>query len=152
MVSPSFIYSCPLTVPSLEEIDVIFHSASLSPRPWLSVRKIAADQPLWYGRAGDQPFNYEQSDWHQQHHGDLIPPEKQLSDSEDRTLTMSTDDPRSKFGSTPSTSSPERSETYPDVHGDLPGEEACPAPFVPRISSERPKNASKRTSMTSWRS
>ncbi|QIX00627.1 hypothetical protein AMS68_006144 [Peltaster fructicola] len=135
----------------LEEIDVIFHTASLSPNPWLNVRKIAAKQPLWYGRAGDEPFSYEQSDWHQQHLGDVTPPEKQVSDSDDRTLTMSTNNP-TKLSSTHSMSSPERPGVYPEVHGNLPGEEACPAPFVPRISSEQPRKSVKRTSVSSWRS
>ncbi|KAH9824615.1 hypothetical protein Tdes44962_MAKER04297 [Teratosphaeria destructans] len=52
---------------SLEEVDVVFHAAALSPRPWLSVRKIAANEPLWYGKDGDEPFDYEASEWHQKH-------------------------------------------------------------------------------------
>lgn len=52
---------------SLEEVDVIFHCASLDPRPWLSVRKIAANEPLWYGRDGEEPFMYEESEWHRRH-------------------------------------------------------------------------------------
>lgn len=50
---------------SLEEVDVIFHSASMSPKPWLDVVKIANNEPLWFGKDGEAPFVYEQSDWHQ---------------------------------------------------------------------------------------
>ncbi|KAK5109648.1 hypothetical protein LTR62_006885 [Meristemomyces frigidus] len=54
---------------SLEEIDVIFHAASMGPNPWLNVRKIAANEPLWYGRGGDaeEPFLYEETEWHKKH-------------------------------------------------------------------------------------
>lgn len=52
---------------SLEEVDVIFHAASLGPRPWLNVRKIAANEPLWYGKDGEEPFLYEDSEWHKKH-------------------------------------------------------------------------------------
>ena len=31
------------------------------------MRKIAANEPLWYGRSGDEPFLYEESDWHKKH-------------------------------------------------------------------------------------
>jgi hypothetical protein len=52
---------------SLEEIDVIFNHASTQPRPWLNVRKIAANEPLWYGKSGTDSFLYEESDWHKKH-------------------------------------------------------------------------------------
>lgn len=52
---------------SLEEVDVIFHAASLGPNPWLNVRKIAANEPLWYGKDGEESFNYEDSAWHARH-------------------------------------------------------------------------------------
>jgi hypothetical protein len=56
---------------SLEEVDVIFHAASLGPNPWLNVRKIAANEPLWYGKGGDgdmdEPFMYEETEWHKKH-------------------------------------------------------------------------------------
>ena len=50
---------------SLEEVDVIFHIANEAPgNPWLNVVKISQNEPLWYGRKGDVPFEYERSDWH----------------------------------------------------------------------------------------
>ena len=58
---PETAYRC------LEEVDVIFHAASLSPKPWLTVVKVARDEPLWYGKDGEAHFDYEQSDWHRQY-------------------------------------------------------------------------------------
>ncbi|KAI9694374.1 MAG: hypothetical protein M1820_008974 [Bogoriella megaspora] len=58
---PETAYRC------LEEVDVIFHAASLSKRPWFSVVQIARDEPLWYGKDGEASFDYEQSDWHRQY-------------------------------------------------------------------------------------
>ncbi|KAK4554114.1 hypothetical protein LTR86_008955 [Recurvomyces mirabilis] len=53
---------------SLEEIDVIFHAASMGPNPWLNVRKIADNEPLWYGRGDmEEPFLYEDTEWHKKH-------------------------------------------------------------------------------------
>ncbi|KAF2634376.1 hypothetical protein P280DRAFT_502504 [Massarina eburnea CBS 473.64] len=51
---------------SLEEVDVLFHIASEEPgNPWLNVVRISKEQPLWFGRKGDVPFDYEKSQWHQ---------------------------------------------------------------------------------------
>lgn len=50
---------------SLEEVDVLFHHASQSGSPWTSVVNVAKKEPLWYGKDGETPFLYEQSDWHQ---------------------------------------------------------------------------------------
>ncbi|KAL9086829.1 MAG: hypothetical protein Q9165_006976 [Trypethelium subeluteriae] len=58
---PETAYRC------LEEVDVIFHAAALSPKPWLTVVKIARDEPLWYGKDGEAKFDYEQSEWHRQY-------------------------------------------------------------------------------------
>ncbi|KAF9728745.1 hypothetical protein PMIN04_012569 [Paraphaeosphaeria minitans] len=53
---------------SLEEVDVLFHLANEEPgNPWLSVVKISLHEPLWFGKKGDVPFDYEQSDWHQRY-------------------------------------------------------------------------------------
>ncbi|OAG11765.1 uncharacterized protein CC84DRAFT_50769 [Paraphaeosphaeria sporulosa] len=53
---------------SLEEVDVLFHLANEGPgNPWLSVVKISLNEPLWFGKKGDAPFDYEQSDWHQRY-------------------------------------------------------------------------------------
>lgn len=51
---------------SLEEVDVLFHLANETPgNPWLSVVKISLNEPLWFGKNGEKPFDYENSDWHQ---------------------------------------------------------------------------------------
>ncbi|KAF2267767.1 hypothetical protein CC78DRAFT_591201 [Lojkania enalia] len=51
---------------SLEEVDVLFYLANESDgNPWLNVVKIAQREPLWFGRKGDIPFDYENSFWHQ---------------------------------------------------------------------------------------
>nr|OQO17772.1 hypothetical protein B0A51_14846 [Rachicladosporium sp. CCFEE 5018] len=52
---------------SLEEIDVIFHTASTQPKPYLNVVRIAANEPLWYGKGGDEQFVYSESEWHKKH-------------------------------------------------------------------------------------
>lgn len=51
----------------LEEMDYIFHTANSSPRPWLDVVKIAANEPLWYGKDTEESYDYEASEWHQRH-------------------------------------------------------------------------------------
>lgn len=51
----------------LEEMDYIFHTANSSPRPWLDVVKIAANEPLWYGKDSEDFYDYEASEWHQRH-------------------------------------------------------------------------------------
>jgi hypothetical protein len=37
--------------------------------PWLNVVKIAKKEPLWFGKRGEIPFEYEKSDWHKRHIG-----------------------------------------------------------------------------------
>lgn len=69
---------------SLEEVDVIFHAASLSPNPWLNVRKIAANEPLWYGKDGEEPFDYEGSEWHKRH----VRFSDEIKDSDGGTTTL----------------------------------------------------------------
>lgn len=54
---------------TLEEIDVIFHAASLSNRPWRTVVRDSREAPLWYGRDGRAEFDYEASEWHRHHKG-----------------------------------------------------------------------------------
>ena len=50
---------------SLEEVDVLFHHASQTKLPWFTVVQVANKEPLWYGKDGETPFLYEQSEWHQ---------------------------------------------------------------------------------------
>ena len=49
---------------TLEEMDVIFHAASLSRTPWTTVVRDSREAPLWYGRDGQKAFDYEDSAWH----------------------------------------------------------------------------------------
>lgn len=52
----------------LEEVDVIFFAANSSKHPWLDVKQIAANEPLWYsGTDEDARYDYEQTEWHQRH-------------------------------------------------------------------------------------
>lgn len=130
---------------------MIFYNAALSKSPWLDVRKIAATQPLWYGKDGDEvPFNYEDTEWHHMHVHDVTPPEK-TSVSDSRTLTMSTSEPFSKDSSTPSGTSPDRLDRTNGSDAVDAGEDACPSPIVPRLSKDdyATKRSSKRMS---WRS
>lgn len=48
-------------------MDYIFHTANSSPHPWLDVKKIAANEPLWYGKDAEDAYDYEASEWHQRH-------------------------------------------------------------------------------------
>jgi hypothetical protein len=48
-------------------MDYIFHTANSSPRPWFDVVKIAANEPLWYGKDAEDAYDYEASEWHQRH-------------------------------------------------------------------------------------
>ncbi|KAF2722994.1 hypothetical protein K431DRAFT_244120 [Polychaeton citri CBS 116435] len=52
---------------TLEEVDMIFHQASMTPRPWLTVVRIAKDEPLWYGKDGEDSFDYSKSSFHERH-------------------------------------------------------------------------------------
>ncbi|PNS20130.1 High-affinity glucose transporter [Sphaceloma murrayae] len=49
---------------SLEEVDVLFHVASRTSHPWWNIRDVAVMEPLWYGKNGRKPFEYERSEWH----------------------------------------------------------------------------------------
>ena len=116
---------------SLEEVDVIFHAASLGPNPWLNVRKIAANEPLWYGKDGEEPFNYEDSEWHQRHvrFSDEIKSSGELSN----TLNGSSNGHSpTDFGKEGTSGSDEESEK-PRDNGDF----AAPSPVISRTSRER---------------
>lgn len=74
---------------SLEEVDVIFYNAGTQPKPWLNVVKIAANEPLWYGKGNEadgdaNPFVYEDSEWHKKHL--RFSDEVKTSDGETTTL------------------------------------------------------------------
>ena len=51
-------------------MDVLFHLANEKPgNAWLSVVKISKQEPLWFGKNGEVPFDYERSDWHRRYMG-----------------------------------------------------------------------------------
>ncbi|KAK4544568.1 hypothetical protein LTR36_004140 [Oleoguttula mirabilis] len=129
---------------SLEEVDVIFHAASLSPNPWLNVRKIAANEPLWYGKDGEEPFNYEESEWHRRH----LRFSDEMKDSDGGATTIKDGSGGSRGGESPdfgdggfgrggrgvqAASSEEGEDEKPQYQG----EEACPSPVISRTSRER---------------
>lgn len=71
---------------SLEEMDYIFFTASSSKHPWLDVRRVAANEPLWYARDEIEPlYNYEESDWHKKH----VRFSDEVKDSDGGTTTIS---------------------------------------------------------------
>lgn len=142
---------------SLEEVDVIFYQASLSPSPWLNVVKVAKNEPLWYGKDGEEPFNYEESDWHQRHV--RFSEDTKTSDGGSKDLnsssngTNSSNDALGRLNSasdaspgsglsgqtleaTPSASDPEKVEEEEEHEG-------APAPLVPRLSSGSRKTAKR---------
>lgn len=53
---------------TLEEVDVFFFAAAHTPSgsPYLSVVTKSHEAPLWYGRDGQNDFDYERSEWHRQ--------------------------------------------------------------------------------------
>jgi len=82
----------------LEEMDVIFHAANSSKRPWLDVVKIAANQPLWYAREDvEQTFDYEGSDWHKRHV--RFSEDVKDSDGDTTTINVSPVDDNEKYQS-----------------------------------------------------
>ncbi|KAF2186270.1 hypothetical protein K469DRAFT_749878 [Zopfia rhizophila CBS 207.26] len=52
---------------SLEEVDVLFYLASQTPNPWLSVVKIAREEPLWVGRKATSLLTTKRPSCHQRH-------------------------------------------------------------------------------------
>jgi hypothetical protein len=79
-------------------MDVIFHAANSSKRPWLDVVKIAANQPLWYAREDvEQTFDYEGSDWHKRHV--RFSEDVKDSDGDTTTINVSPVDDNEKYQS-----------------------------------------------------
>lgn len=69
----------------LEEVDYIFFTANESKRPWLDVKKAAADLPLWYGSDTESSsYDYEASEWHQRH----VRFSEEVMDSEGDIMTL----------------------------------------------------------------
>jgi len=122
---------------SLEEVDVIFHAASLGPNPWLNVRKIAANEPLWYGKDGEEPFNYEDSDWHKRH----VRFSDEIKDSDGMTRTLQGGSSGSE-GYSPDSGDRGKALTSSDETDDEktqydPELEAAPSPVISRTSRDR---------------
>ena len=122
---------------------MIFHAASLSPSPWLSVRKIANNEPLWYGKDGEEPFNYEASEWHQRH----VRFSDEIKDSDGETHTLqgssSPDYVKVSDQSNGSGSDDEKPRT-PPMPDDQPrdyGEDAAPSPVISRTSRDKERRA-----------
>ncbi|KAK4505965.1 hypothetical protein PRZ48_003930 [Zasmidium cellare] len=111
----------------LEEVDYIFHTANSSPRPWLDVRKIAADIPLWYGRDMEEAYDYESSEWHQRH----VRFSDEVKDSEGETTTLRATSDGGYMEKLASSSSGSEEEK-PRDNGDL----AAPSPIVGRTSRD----------------
>ncbi|KAF2110813.1 hypothetical protein BDV96DRAFT_191181 [Lophiotrema nucula] len=73
---------------SLEEVDVLFYLANEAPgNPWLNVVKIANKEPLWFGKRGEKPFDYEKSEWHR-HYQEGMSSGTTLENSGERSATM----------------------------------------------------------------
>ncbi|CAK3972977.1 Sugar transporter STL1 [Lecanosticta acicola] len=117
----------------LEEVDYIFHTANSSPRPWFDVVKIANDEPLWYGKDNEDPYDYEASEWHQRHV--RFSPEVKDSQGESTTLQGSSDDGgMEKVGSNGSTS--EEGWKYP-------GDDVAPSPHISTASGRTSRSAGR---------
>ena len=111
------------------------------------MRKIAADEPLWYGRDGEQPFNYEDSEWHQRH----VRFSDEIKDDEGGSHTLND----SSNGSSPTqvggsdigkALSSDEDEEKPRIPFGVPGETteeddevdaAAPSPVISRTSRDR---------------
>jgi hypothetical protein len=73
---------------SLEEVDVLFHMANEAPgNPWLNVVRISKTEPLWYGKKGEVPFDYEKSEWHA-HYRQIYSSGSNLTSSEKRANSV----------------------------------------------------------------
>lgn len=137
---------------SLEEVDVIFYNANQQPKPWLNVRKIAANEPLWYNKnsSDETAFNYEETEWHKKHL--RFSDEVKTSEGETTTLrngNSSNDSDQGKKVSEGSASDDEMIQRHPapaselDASGPWPNagsfspSDAAPSPNVPRLSASR---------------
>ncbi|KXT07207.1 hypothetical protein AC578_2321 [Pseudocercospora eumusae] len=106
----------------LEEIDYIFHTANSSPRPWFDVKKIAANEPLWYGRDNEEPYDYEASEWHQRH----VRFDDDVKDDEGDTTTLR------------NSSSGKNEKSVIDGSS---SNDSAPAPYVPTRTNESPRRS-----------
>jgi sugar porter (SP) family MFS transporter len=139
---------------SLEEVDVIFYNANQQPKPWFNVRKIAANEPLWYNKnnSDGQVFNYEETEWHKKHI--RFSDEVKTSEGETTTLRNGDSGPGSEFNASKkvsegSASDDDMIQQHPaptaelDASGPWPNAgsfshaDVAPSPHVPRLSASR---------------
>ncbi|KAL1583804.1 hypothetical protein WHR41_07149 [Cladosporium halotolerans] len=136
---------------SLEEVDVIFSNANSQPRPWLNVVALAANEPLWYGKGGDESFFYEESEWHKKHL--RFSDEVKTSEGETTTLRNNDSNPGdwspTKKASDPNSSYDDIMQQQPTQTADLDAsgpwpiaraissQDVAPSPTVPRLSASR---------------
>jgi sugar porter (SP) family MFS transporter len=139
---------------SLEEVDVIFYNANQQPKPWFNVRKIAANEPLWYNKnnSDGQVFNYEETEWHKKHI--RFSDEVKTSEGETTTLRNGDSGPGSDFNASKkvsegSASDDDMIQQHPaptaelDASGPWPNAgsfshaDVAPSPHVPRLSASR---------------
>lgn len=55
--------------------------------PWLNVVRISKTEPLWYGKKGEVPFDYEKSEWHA-HYRQIYSSGSNLTSSEKRANSV----------------------------------------------------------------
>lgn len=121
---------------SLEEVDVLFHAASQQPNPWLNVRKLFANEPLWYSKDGEESFDYEGSEWHQRH----VRFSDEIKDSEGGSHSMGSSPTQVGSGSEGVGKAISSDEDGEGEMSEKPrgwGEEACPSPVISRMSGDR---------------
>ena len=125
VITPTIYFFYPETsLRCLEEMDYIFHAANSSPHPWLDVRRIADDEPLWYGADAENPYDYEASEWHRRH----VRFSDEVKDSEGESTTL-----RGSNGKVDAEKTVSGSESSSD--GETPGDYdrlAAPSPVVLR--------------------
>ncbi|PPJ51921.1 hypothetical protein CBER1_09362 [Cercospora berteroae] len=121
----------------LEEVDYIFFTANSSPRPWLDVRKAAADLPLWYG-AGDEetPYDYEASEWHQRH----VRFSDEVEDSEGDVTTLG---PASGVRPEKARSDSSGSSSEDEKKSEIYSDGTAPVSFVQALSEGRARSQSR---------
>lgn len=112
----------------LEEVDYIFYTAGSSHHPWLDVVKIANNQPLWYNKNNEEPFDYEASEWHQRH----VRFSDEVKNSNGETTTLRATEPEDNIEKTVSSNSEDDSLPY----------DAAPSPVISQRSTKERSTSS----------
>ena len=113
---------------SLEEVDVLFKSAGEKGNAWLTVVKVAKEEPRWFDKNGEPTDSYGGSS------------EKSDYDPEKGSVSAENQSPESEFRSRPSQSSSSYGSNReralrPD--DDFENRGAAPAPVISRTHSQR---------------